>query len=144
MTLDGLEKTLLKAGPKGSKINVVRYADDFIVTAKSKELLEDRVVPVLQAFLDERGLRLSPEKTRIVQVNDGFDFLGKTIRKFRGRLIIKPAKEAVKRFLADIRETIKKGRGHNAERLINKLNPKLRGWANQQKYGRCETNVQHC
>ena len=70
---------------------------------------------------------------QIVHVNDGFDFLGKTIRKFRGRLIIKPAKEAVKRFLADIRETIKKGRGHNAERLIKKLNPKLRGWANQQK-----------
>ena len=104
-----------------------------MVTAKSRDLLVTRALPALQTFLKERSLRLSEEKTQIVHVTDGFDFLGKTIRKFHGRLIIKPSQKAVKRFLENIRETIKQGHGANAESLIDTLNPKLRGWANQQR-----------
>ena len=73
-------------------VNFVRYADDFIVTGKSEELLREKVLPVIEAFMRERGLRLSEEKTVITHIDSGFDFLGQNIRKYRGKLIIKPSK----------------------------------------------------
>ena len=80
MTLDGLEAMLAEKLPKakrmGLKMNMVRYADDFIVTGNSKEWLEQEVKPAVVEFLAERGLALSPEKTKITHVRDGFDFLG--------------------------------------------------------------------
>ena len=89
MTLDGLERRLRKHFPKttvkgiAAKVNFVRYADDFIVTAASKELLEQEVKPLIEAFMKERGLELSNEKTRITHIEDGFDFLGQNIRKYK-------------------------------------------------------------
>ena len=87
MTLDGLEHKLKENFRKkpSPKVNFVRYADDFIVTAKSKQLLENEVLPVIQAFLKERGLELSNEKTKITPIEEGFDFLGQTLRKFNGK-----------------------------------------------------------
>ena len=99
LTLDGLER-LLKERFKQRKVNFVRYADDFIVTGDTEELLRDEVKPVIEAFLADRGLELSKEKTRIVRIEEGFDFLGQHVRKYNGKLIIKPAKKAVKSVLA--------------------------------------------
>lgn len=85
MTLDGLEAMLAEKFPKakrmGLKMNMVRYADDFIITGNSKEWLEQEVKPAVVEFLAKRGLVLSPEKTKITHIGEGFDFLGWSIRK---------------------------------------------------------------
>jgi len=104
MALDGLEAVAHKAAAHSQKINVIRYADDFVITGASKEVLETRIKPAVVAFLKERGLELSEEKTRITHIKDGFDFLGFNVRKYSGKMLIKPSKAAVKRFLDDIRE----------------------------------------
>jgi RNA-directed DNA polymerase len=81
MTLDGLERVVRVAVPRRSRVNFVRYSDDFIITGKSKCLLEKQVQPAVEAFLAERGLTLSEEKTSITHIKHGFTFLGKTFRK---------------------------------------------------------------
>src|ERR1700674_6090642 len=70
--LDGLEEVAKQAAPRGQKVNVVKYADDFIITGASKEVLEMKVKPAVVAFLKERGLELSEEKTHITHIDDGF------------------------------------------------------------------------
>ncbi|MBF4432648.1 group II intron reverse transcriptase/maturase, partial [Vibrio anguillarum] len=87
-----------------TKVNYVRYADDFIITGISKELLEDEVLPIVEAFMAERGLQLSAEKTLITHIDDGFDFLGQNLRKYDGKMLIKPSKKNVKNFLRGIRD----------------------------------------
>ena len=89
---------------------------------------------MVEAFLNERGLSLSPEKTKITHINEGFDFLGMNIRKYNSKLIIKPAKSSVKRFLADIRDIIKHNKTAKTENLIHLLNPKIRGWSNYYRH----------
>ena len=145
LTLDGLEAALqkkyatTKTGMINSnvaakhQVNLVRYADDFIITGKSKELLENEVKPLVESFLTERGLTLSPEKTRIVHIDEGFDFLGWNVRKYSGKLMIKPSKKNVKIFLENIREMVKENKQATQENLIRLLNPKIRGWANYHK-----------
>ena len=123
-----------------NKVNFVRYADDFIVTGRSKELLEERVKPVVEAFMRERGLELSEEKTSVTHISDGFDFLGKNVRKYgvspkrRARLLIKPSKANIHTFLRAVREIVKAYKGKSAAVLISKLNPKIRGWANYYRH----------
>lgn len=73
------------------QINFVRYADDFIVTGSSKGLLEGQEKPLIEAFMAERGLQLSPEKTLVTHIEEGFDFLGQNVRKYNGTLLIKPS-----------------------------------------------------
>lgn len=93
LTLDGLETLLAKRFPprSGAKVNFVRYADDFIITGNSQELLENEVTPLVTQFLKERGWQLSERKTKVTHVNEGFDFLGKHIRKYsNGKLLTKP------------------------------------------------------
>jgi RNA-directed DNA polymerase len=82
----------------------------------------------------ERGLTLSEEKTVITHINDGFNFLGQNIRKYKGKLLIKPSKENVKRFLDNIRELVKKHPTVKQEGLIGMLNSKIRGWANYHRH----------
>jgi len=138
MALDGLEALLAEKFPKrkgrystynAPKVNLIRYADDFIITGRSKELLENEVKPVVEAFLRERGLELSPEKTLITHIESGFDFLGQNVRKYDSKLLIKPSKKSVKKHLNRIRATIKDNPTLSAGRLIRLLNPQLRGWA---------------
>src|SRR5215468_7628954 len=76
---------------------------DFIITGRSKELLEHEVKPLVEAFLSERGLTLSPEKTHITHINEGFDFLGQHIRKYGGTYLAQPAKKNVHAFLGKVR-----------------------------------------
>ena len=68
----------------------MRYADDFVVTGASRELLENEVRPLIERFLAERGLTLSAEKTKITHIGEGFDFLGQNLRKFGNKLLIRP------------------------------------------------------
>ncbi len=140
MVLDGLESKLeanfgLKSTRKGkmSQVNLVRYADDFIITGRTKELLENEAKPLVVEFLKERGLTLSEEKTRITHIKDGFDFLGWNIRSYDGTLLTKPSKKNVKAFLDDIRETVKANKMAKQVSLISLLNPKIRGWANYHR-----------
>jgi len=139
LVLDGLETVALQADPhrQGNlrpKINVVRYADDFIITGSSREQLEDKVRPAIEAFLGERGLRLSEEKTKITSIEDGFDFLGATVRKYKGKLLIRPSKRNILDFLRELRRLIRTQKAATALDLIRQLNSKLRGWANQQRH----------
>jgi len=116
-------------------VNFIRYADDFVITGKSKELLEGEVKPLVEQFLQERGLELSPTKTVITHVEKGFDFLGQNVRRYpNGKLLIKPSRKNVKTFLDGIRRTIKAALGFSAADLIEELNPKIRGWANYHRH----------
>src|ERR1700688_1603658 len=143
--LDGLERLLREKYPAGKRlkavgnqrpsVNFIRYADDFVITGKSKELLEGEVKPLVEQFLQERGLELSPTKTVITHVEKGFDFLGQNVRRYpNGRLFTKPSKKNVKTFLAGIRATIKAALGMSAADLIDQLNPKIRGWVNYHRH----------
>src|SRR5712691_10164091 len=142
MTLDGLEKLLWETFPHNTKrggkyyntqVNFIRYADDFIITGRSKELLEQEVKPLVKQFMRERGLLLSPEKTVITHIEEGFDFLGQNVRKYkagkRHKLLIKPSKKNVHSFLEKIRDIVRANKALSAGKLIIKLNPIIRGWA---------------
>ena len=142
MALDGMQEMLANhfdLSAKGevsafvhnkSKVNLVRYADDFIVTAATKEIAEE-AKELIREFLKTRGLELSEEKTAITHINDGFDMLGWTFRKFNGKLIVKPSKKSIKNFVASLSETIlKRGKAWKQEVLIEKLNQQIRGWTN--------------
>jgi RNA-directed DNA polymerase len=115
-----------------TKVHLIRYADDFIITGSSRELLENEIKPMVQNFLAERGLSLSEEKTSITHIEDGFDFLGFNIRRYGSKFFITPSKKSVKRLLEKVRGIVKCGKGHggNGYMLIKRLNPILRGWAN--------------
>lgn len=141
MALDGLQKLLADSFPinRSKKnyytpmINLVRYADDFIITGVNKELLENQVKPLVIEFLQARGLTLSEEKTKITHIEEGFDFLGFNIRKYNGKYISKPSKKSRKRFLDKVREIVDKNKSTKQQSLIRLLNPVIRGWANYYK-----------
>jgi len=85
--------------------------------------------------LQERGLVLSPEKTRITQIEDGFDFLGQHIRRYQdGKILITPSKKNVEAVLAKIRGIIARNAQATAGNLIRQLNPIIQGWANYHRH----------
>lgn len=130
LALKGLEEAVKNVTSKKDKVHVVAYADDFIITGSSKEVLEHKIMPVVIAFLKERGLELSPTKTKITHIDTGFDFLGMNVRKYKGKLLIRPSKENVKVFLDKIRTIIKSNATMKTVDLIQILNPRIRGWTN--------------
>src|ERR1700736_4523293 len=143
--LDGLERLLKEKFPTKKPlsslggqfpcVNLIRYADDFVITGRTKELQEGEIKPLVEQFLQKRGLELSPAKTVITHVERGFDFLGQNVRKYpNGKLLIKPSKKNVKTFLGGIRGTIKAALGMSAADLIDWLNPKIRGWSNYHRH----------
>jgi len=135
LALDGMERAA-KAGTKpGDKVNFVRYADDFIVTGATREILEQKVKPALTAFLKERGLELSEQKTVITPIQTGFNFLGHTLRKYGDKLLITPAKGKVQILREKISQKVKSALGFTQEELLRQLNPILRGWANYYRNG---------
>lgn len=140
MALDGLEKQLNARFPKQTKrgnqakVNYIRYADDFIVTGSSREILEQEVRPLIESFLAERGLQLSQEKTLVTHIEQGFDFLGQNVRKYNGKLLIKPAKKNIKRFLENIRQIIRDHKQISAGNLILLLNRAIQGWVNYHRH----------
>ena len=138
LALDGLQSKLAELfrtvrEARAAKVNFVRYADDFIITGTSRELLEERVKPLVQEFMRERGLELSEKKTLITQVTDGFDFLGWTVR-WQGRMLLtRPSGKNAKNFLEKVRGTLREMRTAGQADVIDKLNPVLRGWANYHR-----------
>lgn len=139
MVLDGLEPMILGvywANKKGTvsvknnrnKVHVVRFADDFIVTAANKKALEE-IREMISDFLVPRGLKLSEEKTLITHIDDGFDFLGWNFRKYKGKLIIKPSRKSVEKVTKAISCIIKDNHTAPQEMLIRKLNEVTKGWA---------------
>ena len=138
LTLDGLEGQLKALIPyrrraDDIKLAMVRYADDVIVTCSSQKTLEETVVPMIIRFLRERGLALSPEKTKLTRIEDGFDFLGQHLRKYGGKLLTKPSRPNVQAFLAEIKATCNENLHTSVENLLFLLNPKIRGWANSHR-----------
>ncbi len=141
MTLDGIEKLLSENFPKNKydriegkrtakyKVNFVRYADDFIVTANTEEIAKE-VKELIKDFLKDRGLELSDEKTLITHIDNGFDFLGWNFRKYNGKLLVKPSKKSIDKFIEKISDTIKDGKAWGQKVLIDTLNPIITGWAN--------------
>ncbi len=144
LALDGLEARLREAFPrrgKGSErgraaqVHLIRYADDFIITGNSEELLSSQVKPLVEAFLKERGLELSPEKTSITHLTKGFDFLGQNVRRYpNGKLLIKPSRKSIKALLTKVKGIVTKHLGGTAQALIGRLNPVVRGWANYHRH----------
>lgn len=136
-TLNGLETELTaylgtqvgKSKVEKLKVGVIRYADDFVVSGASQELLDIEIRPWIEAFLAARGLRLSQAKTKILHIDQGFDFLGWNFRKYEGKLLIKPSKKNVDAFYEKLRKVIGERLMVKQEDLIRSLNPMLRGWA---------------
>jgi RNA-directed DNA polymerase len=146
MVLDGLKDHIAKAvGPfkHGHRPHVlmVRYADDFVVTGITKELLKEVVMPAINEFLAIRGLQLNPNKTQITHLRDGFDFLGFNFRLYRRAknptgwgLLIKPAKKKIQNLRDKIKQVFERNKKNSAYNLILKLNPVLRGWGNYYRH----------
>ena len=139
-TLDGLQRLLADRfantpPSRSNKVHLVRYADDFLITGISKELLRDQVQPLVAHFLKERGLELSHEKTQITHVEQGFDFLGQNVRRYRnGKVLTKPSARNVQTFLTKIRETIKNSGSQTAGEMIRRLNQQIKGWTMYHRY----------
>lgn len=142
MVLDGLERRLTERIRKrkcngtvvhNPKINLIRYADDFIVTGDSPETLA-KAKEVVVEFLAERGLELSPEKTRIVHLSEGFNFLGQNVRLYGGKVLIKPSKEAQAKIYDKIRGIVRRNKSIEQRDLIRMLNPVIQGWVNYHRH----------
>ncbi|MBS9405695.1 group II intron reverse transcriptase/maturase [Halomonas sp. TRM85114] len=144
LALDGLEKDLRREFPRkgpgsysgrAAKVHLIRYADDFIITASNEEILRDRVLPIVENFMSGRGLELSKEKTRFTHITSGFDFLGQNIRRYsNGKLLIKPAKKSIKSIIDKVKKIVREMWAATAGALIARLNPVIRGWANYHRH----------
>jgi|HubBroStandDraft_1064217.scaffolds.fasta_scaffold08331_5 RNA-directed DNA polymerase len=145
VALHGMEAALgVRHDSQGISIGkraVVRYADDFVVFCESQQdalVVRDQILP---DWLAKRGLSLSVEKTRIVQLTEGFDFLSFNVRRYPHprtsrsgyKLCIKPSKKAVLDLVAKLRDAWLALRGHSVKAVLWKLNPIIRGWANYHR-----------
>lgn len=146
IALHGMEKAIgVKHNCRGEIIGnraIVRYADDFVCFCETKEDAE-QVRQVLTEWLKERGLILSEEKTRIVHLTEGFDFLGFHVRHYPApltsrtgwKLLIKPSKESVQELRKKLKHLWKEAQGTNVQNILIKLNPVIRGWAQYFRTG---------
>jgi len=136
--LDGLQKHIFE-GLHGTTSpedyangNLIRFADDILVTARSAEDAQE-VVELLKDFLDERGLTLSEDKTKVCKVTEGFTFLSRSYIRKNGLMYSKPSDKAVDRFIDDLKTTIQSNKKSQRD-LILLLNRKLKGWAGYHRY----------
>jgi RNA-directed DNA polymerase len=148
VALDGMERLFGCEWPDGRPrspahrrgidkgISLIRYADDFVVTAPTRDVLEAYVKPRIEGFLRDRGLALNEAKTRLVEVSEGFDFLGFHISKFgRGeKTLVVPQKEKVVKHLRAIKAYLDTHRQTPAGQVIRDLNPVIRGWSNYYRH----------
>ena len=150
-TLDGLEGLLkqrfgaTRTARERNGVHLVRYADDFIITGTSRALLRDEVQPFVAHFLSERGLELSHEKTSITHIEDGFDFLGQTVRRqTSGKVLLKPSRKNVRTFLGKIKETLRnEGSRVSAGALVLRLNQQIQGWALYHRHASSKRTFQY-
>jgi len=148
VALDGMERLFEAERPSGQPKNpaarrgrnkgiaVTRYADDFVITAPTREVLETYAKPRVEEFLCTRGLALSEAKTRIVHSTEGFNFLGVTIRRLgnQGKLLTLPQKEKVLAHVRALRAYLDGHKQSPAQQVIQDLNPIIRGWANYYRH----------
>lgn len=126
--------TKWKTTKKLGRYGYIRYADDFIITAETREDIE-AIIPGVEAWLTPRGLRLNEEKTRVRDISEGFDFLGFNIRERGSKCLVMPQKEKVQAKLREIKEWLYAHPNLDPDGVIRVLNPILRGWANCYKHG---------
>lgn len=138
-----------KCGSPISKRAIVRYADDFLVFCDTREIAE-QTIKDLQVWLAERGLSFSEEKTRIVHLTEGFDFLGFNIRLYRNassktglKPLVKPSKKSVQTLKDRLRLEWKNLHGSNAGTAIHRLTPIIKGWANYFRIGNSKQTFNH-
>lgn len=120
---------------------LVRYADDFVVFCETREEAEEARAKLI-VWLKERGLELSEEKTRITNIDEGFDFLGFNVRRYQTttsrkgtKVYIKPSRKSVQAIKTKLKTIFREGVGYTMENLISKVNPVIKGWANYFKIG---------
>ena len=135
-TLDGIDKLLKdnfkrhkNEGRKRAKVHLIRNADDFIITAGTKEIAI-KAKALVKEFLADRGLELSDEKTLITNIDEGADFLGWNIRKYNSKLLIKPSTKSIKSVISKLRDVINSNKSIHQDLLIAQLNPIITGWSN--------------
>jgi RNA-directed DNA polymerase len=140
VALHGLEEALgirrRKAGGITGPRALVRYADDFCVFCETKEDAQT-AIEILTDWLAARGLALSPEKTHVVHLEEGFDFLGFTIKQYPSarskagyQVRITPSKASIKALRTKLGEGWKQHIGASVSAVLRALNPVIRGWAN--------------
>jgi RNA-directed DNA polymerase len=138
MALDGLEAAIANQPHRGTKrqakLHLIRFADDYVVSGSCKVLLGEDIEPGVVQFLGVRELEVAAEKTKLTDIDEGFDFLGQNVRKYNGKLLIKPSKDSIKRLMARVRAIIKANPCASAGQLIDELNPLLRGWTNYHRH----------
>ena len=117
---------------------VVTYADDFVALCHSREQAE-AVREKLSTWLKPRGLSFNQDKTRIVHIDDGFDFLSFNIRRYYGasgtKVLTKPSKDALRKIRRRLRQELRDLRGATTEAVIRRLNPIIRGQASYHRTG---------
>jgi len=122
-------------------ISLFRFADDFVVIAPSREILESHVLPKIKNFLSTAGLQLSTAKTRIVNVSDGFTFLGFTFQRFFRNdgtykdFIYAPRRDRLDRFGTRLKEILKRSLHVDVPTIIDDLNRRIKGFCNYFKWG---------
>jgi len=141
IALHGMEDALgIKHDKRGQLVGkraLVRYADDFVIFCETEEDAVQARTEVA-TWLETRGLVLSPEKTKIRHLSEGFDFLGFNVRQYKApmtsrsgwKLLITPSKGAVKKLTAKLRDIWLSMRGKAVDVVLKKVNPIIRGWAN--------------
>lgn len=138
MVMDGLERIIYKRFPSwkvGHCVNFIRYADDFIITASSREIIENEIVPLVTEFLAQRGLSLSEEKTKITHITEGFDFLSQNSRKYpNGKMLQMPSDKAIVEIKHKLREVVFRNLNAKPKEHIQRTNSVLRGWVNYHKH----------
>ena len=145
LVLDGLEQGV--CGPSRFRrrhhLHYVRWADDFLVTATSRQVLAEVLLPRMAALLRARGVRLSAEKTVLTPLAPGFDFLGQTVRKPErpngkaAKRRITPSKASLPALMAKVRTLGTQARGATPAQLLATLTPVRRGWANYHRPTLC-------
>jgi RNA-directed DNA polymerase len=146
IALDGMEQwlaahTTIRNYQYGGKVlhktfpryGFIRYADDFVITAKAREDIE-AIIPEVANWLKERGLKLNEEKTRVCHLAEGFNFLGFNIRQYKSKCLIKPQREKVQTKLEEIKQWLDTHQNAEPAAVIRVLNPILRGWANYYRH----------
>ena len=150
IALDGMDRLFGAVSRNGNYIRpsdrrgrnkgivVIRYADDFVILAPSREILIEYVIPRVCEFLAERGLALKGAKTRIVHREQGFEFLGfriqQHISKYAKLCAVTPTKDNIKHLLGDKKDILMTHKQTTQAELIDILNPRIRGWAYYYRY----------
>ncbi len=142
IALHGMEEALgiiQRRKRQSDKYSLVRYADDFVIACRNKEEAQE-AIEILNPWLSERGLSFSKEKTRIVHITEGFNFLGFNFRHYpsqnsNSKLLTKPSQDSIQKIKTKLTSTWKSLIGHSIQSIIKRLNPIIKGWSNYFKIG---------